>query len=131
MEASEAQAEAWSELSSTASASCRSPEGRQRKGRCNDSGRLSIFLLPRPPNVHLLRALWSALDGIWGLLKGSWGVLVPTNLSIYLSIYSHIYLSVSIYLCICLSMFLPAGIHMYISPSPGTYLTPLQLGTGA
>ena len=34
-------------------------------------------LLPRPPNVVLLRALlWSLLDGIWGLLKGSWGVLV-------------------------------------------------------
>ena len=30
---------------------------------------------PRPPNVPLLRALWSLLDGIWGLLKGSWGVL--------------------------------------------------------
>ena len=26
-----------------------------------------------PPNVALLRALWSLLDGIWGLLKGSWG----------------------------------------------------------
>ena len=32
--------------------------------------------LPRPPNVPLLRALWSLLDGIWGFLKGSWGVLV-------------------------------------------------------
>ena len=32
--------------------------------------------LPRPPNVALLKALWSLLDGIWGLLKGSWGVLV-------------------------------------------------------
>ena len=31
--------------------------------------------LPRPPNVPLLRALWSLLDGIWSLLKGSWGVL--------------------------------------------------------
>ena len=30
---------------------------------------------PRPPNVPLLRAIWSLLDGIWGLLKGSWGVL--------------------------------------------------------
>ena len=30
----------------------------------------------RPPNVPLLRALWSLLDGIWGLLEGSWGVLV-------------------------------------------------------
>ena len=26
----------------------------------------------RPPNVPLLRAIWSLLDGIWGLLKGSW-----------------------------------------------------------
>ena len=33
-------------------------------------------LLPRPPNVPLLRALWSPLDSIWGVLKGSWGVLV-------------------------------------------------------
>ena len=31
---------------------------------------------PRPPNVPLLRALWSLLDGIWGVLEGSWGVLV-------------------------------------------------------
>ena len=27
---------------------------------------------PGPPNVALLRALWSLLDCIWGLLKGSW-----------------------------------------------------------
>ena len=27
-----------------------------------------------PPNVPLLRALWSLLDGIWGVLEG-WGVL--------------------------------------------------------
>ena len=30
---------------------------------------------PRPPNVALLRALWSLLDGIWGLLRvvgGCW-----------------------------------------------------------
>ena len=26
-----------------------------------------------PPNVALLRALWSLLVGIWGILKGSWG----------------------------------------------------------
>ena len=32
--------------------------------------------IPRPPNVPLLKALWSLLDGIWGVLKGSWGVLV-------------------------------------------------------
>ena len=31
--------------------------------------------IPRPPNVPLLRALWSVLDGIWGLLKGSLGIL--------------------------------------------------------
>ena len=30
--------------------------------------------IPRPPNVPLLRALWSLLNGIWGVLKGSWGV---------------------------------------------------------
>ena len=33
------------------------------------------LLCPRPPNVSLLRALWSPSDGIWGVLKGSWGVL--------------------------------------------------------
>ena len=27
----------------------------------------------RPPNVPLLRALWSLLVGIWGILKGSCG----------------------------------------------------------
>ena len=32
--------------------------------------------VPAPPNVALLRAVWSLLDGIWGVLKGSWGVLV-------------------------------------------------------
>ena len=32
--------------------------------------------LPTPPNVPLLRALRSLLDGIWGVLEGSWGVLV-------------------------------------------------------
>ena len=41
---------------------------------------LGVFIIgiivPRPPNVPLLRALWYLLDGIWGLLKGSWGVLV-------------------------------------------------------
>ena len=42
------------------------------------------WYVPRPPNVPLLRALWSLLDGIWGLLKGSWGVLVlRTILYIY------------------------------------------------
>ena len=30
--------------------------------------------IPRPPNVALLRALWSLLVGIWDLLKGSWGM---------------------------------------------------------
>ena len=35
-------------------------------------------LPPRPPNVPLLRALWSLLDGIWGISKGSWGVLART-----------------------------------------------------
>ena len=29
--------------------------------------------IPRPPNVHLLRALWSLFVGIRGILKGSWG----------------------------------------------------------
>ena len=36
-------------------------------------GRLDLS--PAPPNVPLLRALWSLLDGIRGVLKGSWGVL--------------------------------------------------------
>ena len=44
-------------------------KGRQKK----DGGFLPI---PRPPNVPLLRALWSLVDGTWGVLKGSWGVLV-------------------------------------------------------
>ena len=30
-----------------------------------------LGLVPTPPNVPLLRALWSLLDGIWGVLKGS------------------------------------------------------------
>ena len=29
--------------------------------------------VPRPPNVPLLRALWSLVYGIGGVLKGSWG----------------------------------------------------------
>ena len=37
--------------------------------------KVSIKLPNRPPNVPLLRALWSLLDVVWGLLKGSWGVL--------------------------------------------------------
>ena len=37
---------------------------------------------PRPPNVPLLRALWSLLDGIWGFLKGSWGVLAYVVFSV-------------------------------------------------
>ena len=32
--------------------------------------------LPRPPNVPLLRALWSVSVGIWCVLECSWGVLV-------------------------------------------------------
>ena len=32
--------------------------------------------LPRPPNVRLLRALWSLFIGIWGFLKGTLGLLV-------------------------------------------------------
>ena len=40
---------------------------------------ISIGHLRRPPNVPLLRALWSLLDGILGLLKGGWGVLVPAK----------------------------------------------------
>ena len=31
--------------------------------------------MPRPPNVPLLRALWSLFDGISGILEGSLGVL--------------------------------------------------------
>ena len=37
-------------------------------------GRISKWrALPTPPNVPLLRGLWSLLDGICGVLKGSWG----------------------------------------------------------
>ena len=34
---------------------------------------LIIFgsMLPAAPNVALLRALWSLLDGTWGILNGS------------------------------------------------------------
>ena len=32
-----------------------------------------------PPNVPLLRALWSLLDCIWGVVEGSWGVLAGPN----------------------------------------------------
>ena len=46
-----------------------------------------IHHIPRPPNVPLLRALWSLLDGIWGSLKGSWGVLVY-HIYIYVSLRS-------------------------------------------
>ena len=33
-------------------------------------------IVPTPPNVPLLKALWSLVDGFWGSLKGSGGVLV-------------------------------------------------------
>ena len=45
--------------------------------------------IPTPPNVPLLRALWSLLDGIWGVLKGSWGVLVDIIL-----LYDCIYINI-------------------------------------
>ena len=46
-------------------------------GRCNPRNHVKqCTLVPRPPNVPLLRALWSLLVGIWCILKGSWGVLV-------------------------------------------------------
>ena len=35
----------------------------------------SLFPQPAPPNIALLRALWSLLDGTWGILNSSWGVL--------------------------------------------------------
>ena len=36
----------------------------------------NVHAYPGPPNVRLLRALWSlVVVGIWGILKGSWGVL--------------------------------------------------------
>ena len=41
--------------------------------------RFQAYSLPRAPNIPLLRALWSLLDGTWGVLKGSWGVLVKTG----------------------------------------------------
>ena len=58
---------------------------------CESPGPLSKLLIgrvyrdhiPRPPNVPLLKALWSLLDGIWGVLKGSWGVLVVSALKAY------------------------------------------------
>ena len=61
-----------------------SPLGSRRAGRVQSHSnagylhakpRLELSCDPRPPNVPLLRALWSLLDGIWALLQGSWGVL--------------------------------------------------------
>ena len=43
--------------------------------------------IPRPPNVPLLRAFWSLLDGIWGVLKSCWGVLVHTHIDICVDMY--------------------------------------------
>ena len=40
---------------------------------CKIGPRIQAQPLPRPPNVALLRALWSLLVGIWGLLKGILG----------------------------------------------------------
>ena len=46
-------------------------------GTCSSPGLLRIIsiIVSDQPNVLLLRAFWSVLDGIWGVLKGSWGVL--------------------------------------------------------
>ena len=68
------------------------PEGRGRhRHRYNHPGadRKSLLKqrIPRPPNVPLLMAFWSLVDGIWGVLQGSWGVLVCSiydTCSIYL-----------------------------------------------
>ena len=35
--------------------------------------------VPRPPNVPLLRALWSLFDGIRRVLKACWGVLADSD----------------------------------------------------
>ena len=51
-----------------------------------------IFLhicISTPPNVPLLRALRSLLDGIWGSLKGSCGVLVYPYISIHTCLYMY------------------------------------------
>ena len=61
----------WS-VSQKSARSLHQPVRMRRPGRAVAQGPY----LPTPPNVPLLRALWSLLDGIWGLLKGSWGVLV-------------------------------------------------------
>ena len=40
--------------------------------QCRDYGSLNLLTCLQPPNVPLLLALWSLLDGIGGLLHGSW-----------------------------------------------------------
>ena len=37
----------------------------------HEIGDMYYIVFLHPPNVPLLRALWSLLDGIWGSLKGS------------------------------------------------------------
>ena len=60
-----------------------------RSPRTFANTRLKLDLQPRPPNVPLLRALWSLLDGISGLLKGSWGVLeADTTSSVFVLLQS-------------------------------------------
>ena len=39
-----------------------------------------LWRLPTPPNLPLLRALWSEFNGIWGSLEGSCGVLTSGSL---------------------------------------------------
>ena len=56
--------------------------------RANRRGiRLGLYH-PTPPNVALLRALWSLLDGISGILKGGWGVLDDVGVEAKLGSYA-------------------------------------------
>ena len=46
------------------------PGGGEKSGHDDTPGDSYV---PRPPNVPLLKALWSLVDGIWGVLKGILG----------------------------------------------------------
>ena len=63
--------------------------------------------MPRPPNVPLLGALWSLLDGSWGVLKGSSGVLVYDLLQPHRALYTRTVkdMYVTTYTC-CMEAFL-------------------------
>ena len=70
---------------------------------------------PAPPNVPLLRALWSPLDGILGVLKGSWGVLVYIYIRIQQLLYLCLHVRLRVmYVCVHVyNMCMYADMHMF------------------